>query len=86
MNLEAEKMHRDCEPHNAEHCDINEHHNNAKNGFDAEADDCGHTMQSGHGVGIPKGGGHPVDGTVTAGLLRPVQRAIRTKIRSMDRA
>lgn len=63
INLEAEKMHRDCEPHDAEHCDINEHHNNAKNGFDAEADDCGHTVQSG-----PKGGGHPVDGTVTAGF------------------
>ena len=44
MNVEAEKMHRDCESHDAEHCDINEHHNNAKNGFDAELDDCGHTV------------------------------------------
>ena len=68
MNVEAEKMHRDCESHDAEHCDINEHHNNAKNGFDAELDDCGHTVHSGPGVGIPKGGNHPVGGTVAAGF------------------
>lgn len=68
MNVEVEKMHRDCEPHDAEHCDINDHHNNAKNGFDAEADDCGHTVHSGPVVGIPKGGNHPVDGTVAAGF------------------
>ena len=49
-----EPLHRDCAPHDAAHCDINDHHNNAKNGFDAEADDCGHTVQSGPGVGIPK--------------------------------
>ena len=67
MNIQ-EPLHRDCAPHDAAHCDINDHHNNAKNGFDAEADDCGHTVQSGPGVGLPKGDGHPVNGTVKAGF------------------
>lgn len=43
MNIQ-EPLHQNCAPHDAAHCDINDHHNNSKNGFDAEADDCGHTV------------------------------------------
>lgn len=67
-DIKVEKMHRDCEPHDAAHCDVNDHHNNAKNGFDAVLDDCGHTVNAGPGVGIVKGGGHAVNGVVDAGV------------------
>ena len=58
---EVEKLHRDCDTHDAAHCDINEHHN-----LDPEFDDCGHTVKEGPGVGMPKGGGHPVNGVIEA--------------------
>lgn len=57
-----EKLHRDCEPHDAAHCDINDHHN-----LEPVTDDCGHYVNSGPGVGVPAGGGHPVNGTIDAG-------------------
>lgn len=44
-----EKLHRDCEVHDAEHCDINEHSN-----LEPGADDCGHYVNSGPGVGPQK--------------------------------
>ena len=52
-----ERLHRDCEQHDADHCDINDHDNLAP----AE-DDCGHTV-SGPGPGEGKGryeGGAPI--------------------------
>lgn len=54
-NIE-EPLHRDCPPHDAEHCDVNEHHN-----LEPGADDCGHYVNSGPGVGMPKvEGGDPI--------------------------
>ena len=58
-------MHRDCAPHDAEHCCVNDHVNNGKTGFDVEKDDCGHYVNAGPGVGIPKFKGH--NGTIVAG-------------------
>lgn len=40
-----EKLHRDCEEHTAENCDINTH-SNLKQG----ADDCGHRVEAGPGT------------------------------------
>lgn len=52
-----EKFHRDCEPHNAKDCDINEHHNLVPG-----LDDCGHTVEGdGPGEDMPKyEGGAPI--------------------------
>ena len=36
MNIQ-EPLHRNCAPHDAAHCDINDHHN-----LSPEDDDCGH--------------------------------------------
>ena len=45
-----EKLHRDCESHDAEHCDINDHNN-----LEPGADDCGHTVFGpGPGEGKPR--------------------------------
>ena len=55
MNEEKERFHRDCEPHDAEHCDINTHNNLAPG-----LDDCGHTVPGpGPGEGMPKVQGGP---------------------------
>lgn len=59
--IKEEKYHRDCEEHDAEHCDINEHHN-----LDPELDDCGHTVLEGPGVGVPAYDGE--EGVVEAGF------------------
>ena len=61
-NLETEKFHRNCDPHDASHCDINNHHN-----LEPGADDCGHYVNAGPGVGIPVGGGHAINGVISAG-------------------
>lgn len=52
-----ERLHRDCEPHDAEHCDINDHNN-----LSPADDDCGHTVPGpGPGEGKPKyEGGAPI--------------------------
>ena len=53
---EKEKLHRDCEPHDAAHCDINDHHN-----LEPGKDDCGHYVNSGPGTiptHVPGGPGH----------------------------
>jgi hypothetical protein len=61
MNIQ-EPLHRDCAPHDAAHCDINDHHN-----LSPADDDCGHYVNSGPGVGKPAGGGHPANGVINAG-------------------
>ena len=61
MNIQ-EPLHRDCAPHDAAHCDINDHHN-----LSPADDDCGHYVNSGPGVGKPAGGGHPANGVIDAG-------------------
>ena len=55
-NIE-ETINRDCPPHDAAHCDINEHHN-----LEPGADDCGHTGPGpGPGEDMPKyEGGAPI--------------------------
>lgn len=40
-----EKLHRDCEQHTAENCDINTHSN-----LEPGADDCGHRAEAGPGT------------------------------------
>lgn len=52
-----ERLHRDCDPHDAEHCDINDHNN-----LSPADDDCGHTVPGpGPGEGKPKyEGGAPI--------------------------
>lgn len=40
-----EKLHRDCEQHTTENCDINTHSN-----LDPVADDCGHRVEAGPGT------------------------------------
>ncbi len=42
---EKTTLHRDCDPHDAENCDINEHAN-----LEPDADDCGHYVNSGPGA------------------------------------
>lgn len=42
MTNEEKKLHRDCEEHTAENCDINDHDN-----LDPALDDCGHTVPNG---------------------------------------
>ncbi|MCC8128293.1 MAG: hypothetical protein LIO92_13035 [Clostridiales bacterium] len=42
---EKNTLHRDCEPHDAENCDINEHSN-----LEPGADDCGHYVAEGPGT------------------------------------
>lgn len=42
---ENKSLHRDCEPHTAENCDINSHSN-----LDPSMDDCGHYVNEGPGV------------------------------------
>lgn len=39
MENKNEKLHRNCEMHDAEHCDINDHDN-----LNPEFDDCGHRV------------------------------------------
>lgn len=53
MNEKKERFHRDCEPHDVEHCDINAHDN-----LEPGLDDCGHTVPGpGPGEGMPKAEG-----------------------------
>jgi len=49
MNENNKGLHRDCEPHDAAHCDINEHDN-----LEPGADDCGHRAEPGPGAGPQK--------------------------------
>ncbi len=44
MNKKEERLHRDCESHDAAHCDINDHGN-----LDPGRDACGHYIKSGPG-------------------------------------
>lgn len=64
MSEIKEKYHRNCEPHDAEHCDINKHNN-----LEPGLDDCGHTVNSGPGMGVPayEGNGE----TITVGAPKP---------------
>ena len=39
-----EKLHRNCDPHDADHCDINDHSK-----LEPVVDDCGHYVKSGPG-------------------------------------
>lgn len=49
MKKEKDRLHRDCEPHDAAHCDINTHGN-----LEPSVDDCGHRVESGPGtLGVP---------------------------------
>lgn len=72
-NMNTEKtLHRNCDPHDAAHCDINEHPN-----LEPVADDCGHYVAAGPGVGKPAGGAHPADGTITAGFTPDSEKGNR---------
>lgn len=42
---ENEKLHRDCEQHTEENCDINRHHN-----LEPSKDECGHYVDEGPGA------------------------------------
>lgn len=54
--MEEKKLHRDCAPHTAAECDINDHDN-----LDPGLDDCGHTVSAGPGVGMPPVEPRPFD-------------------------
>lgn len=41
---ETKRLHRDCDPHEAADCDINDHSR-----LEPGADDCGHRVESGPG-------------------------------------
>ena len=43
--MEVKKLHRDCEAHSAENCDINDHDN-----LEPRTDDCGHFIPDGPGI------------------------------------
>jgi len=49
MDENNKKLHRDCDPHDATDCDINEH-----DGLEPGMDDCGHRAETGPGVGPQK--------------------------------
>ena len=54
MNDTNERYHRNCDPHDAANCDINDHDN-----LDPALDDCGHTVDGpGPGKNLPKADGH----------------------------
>ena len=44
MEKKEERLHRNCEPHDAANCDINTHNN-----LDPGRDDCGHYIKDGPG-------------------------------------
>ena len=54
---EEKKLHRDCDPHDAGHCDINTQGN-----LEPGLDDCGHRVEGPgpgtYGVHAPGGPGH----------------------------
>lgn len=45
MKKNEERLHRDCEPHDVAHCDINTHNN-----LEPGVDDCGHRVDGGPGT------------------------------------
>lgn len=77
MNIQ-EPLHRDCAPHDAAHCDINDHHNNAKNGFDAEAILCSPALE----LEFRKVQAIRLMELLELDLLQPALRGIKIKIRS----